>query len=765
MRAARDLLLSLLTAATVLLAVGSWSRIATGMSHAMLPITLTAAVVLGAGVAMRSVGAPRWAVAVVQLALAWCVVSIRLTYTPVPLPYAPRMRLENAFVASGDAILHAAPPAPVAGGVLAIVLCGAGLAFVLADVVARTLGRPAVAGLVLLAVLAVPISVAATQMHLTGAARAGVDPWLFALVALGWLAQLVLAEGDRLARWGQDVDTDDSGRGSVPAPASRSLLGSLAVGGTATALALVVPLAIPTAQVDFSGFGGGAGDGHVTVTNPLVDVRRNLQQGADIPLVTVTTPDPNPSYLRLAVLTRFTSTQWSAGDRSIPQDQTAHGSVPIAGLSSDVRGLQFRYRISVATTFESRWLPTPAPITEIEAGGDWRYDVQTDDFLAATRGLNTAGISYSATRLQARLTASELDKSEVGIGQLPASDTEVPDDLPKIVGQEAKQVTRDASTPFEEAVALQDWFRTTGDFTYSTSTDLGSGSTDLGTFLGTGEGSRTGYCQQFAAAMAAMARTLGIPARVAVGFLTPSKGPGETYVYSSHDMHAWPELYFEGVGWIRFEPTPTTGTDVPTYAHDPAGPTTSPTTAPSTDASTGPRVRSNAKPKPDAAEDDEQGTADRGDGDHHVIGWIVGVLILALLLALAALPREVRRRRRRTRLRGSAEDAWAEVRDTAIDLGIPWADGVSPRATRQPLGRYLGTHEGHVALDRLVDALERERYAASHEPLDPQVPAELIDGLERGAAPAAVRRAAWLPRSVLRSGPVTMTDRSLDRVG
>ena len=53
-----------------------------------------------------------------------------------------------------------------------------------------------------------------------------------------------------------------------------------------------------------------------------------------------------------------------------------------------------------------------------------------------------------------------------------------------------------------------------------------------------------------------MARTLGIPARVAVGFLEPDRQPDGSCVYSSHDMHAWPELYFEGAGWMRFEPTP-----------------------------------------------------------------------------------------------------------------------------------------------------------------------------------------------------------------
>ena len=61
---------------------------------------------------------------------------------------------------------------------------------------------------------------------------------------------------------------------------------------------------------------------------------------------------------------------------------------------------------------------------------------------------------------------------------------------------------------------------------------------------------------QFASTMAVMARTLGIPARVAVGFAPGEKLAKGGYLVGAHDAHAWPELYFQGVGWVRFEPTP-----------------------------------------------------------------------------------------------------------------------------------------------------------------------------------------------------------------
>ena len=77
---------------------------------------------------------------------------------------------------------------------------------------------------------------------------------------------------------------------------------------------------------------------------------------------------------------------------------------------------------------------------------------------------------------------------------------------------------------------------------------------------------RVGYCEQFAASMAIMARVIGIPSRVAVGFLEPDKATNGSWEFSAHDLHAWPELYFPGSGWVRFEPTPQDrATEVPGY--------------------------------------------------------------------------------------------------------------------------------------------------------------------------------------------------------
>ena len=84
---------------------------------------------------------------------------------------------------------------------------------------------------------------------------------------------------------------------------------------------------------------------------------------------------------------------------------------------------------------------------------------------------------------------------------------------------------------------------------------------------------RKGYCEQFAGTFAAFARSLGLPARVAVGFTQGTLGPDGLYHVEGKHAHAWPEVYFSGIGWVPFEPTPTRGapgdeifTGVPTAA-------------------------------------------------------------------------------------------------------------------------------------------------------------------------------------------------------
>lgn len=119
-------------------------------------------------------------------------------------------------------------------------------------------------------------------------------------------------------------------------------------------------------------------------------------------------------------------------------------------------------------------------------------------------------------------------------------------------------MTESAATPYDAALALQTWFRET--FEYQLDTPSGHGADALGEFLSR----RAGYSEQFAGAFAVMARTVGIPSRVAVGFTSGTVDEVGWYEVFGTDAHAWPELWFDGLGWVPFEPTP--GRSNPTAA-------------------------------------------------------------------------------------------------------------------------------------------------------------------------------------------------------
>jgi transglutaminase-like putative cysteine protease len=135
----------------------------------------------------------------------------------------------------------------------------------------------------------------------------------------------------------------------------------------------------------------------------------------------------------------------------------------------------------------------------------------------------------------------------------------------------ARAVAGDTHSPYAAVVALERWFRTTGGFIYSNHPPPTPGLPPLVGFV---LDTKTGYCQHFAGAMALMARLLGIPARVAVGFVRGQYEKGEWHV-TDHDAHAWVEVWFRGYGWLPFDPTPGRGRLAAAYsaassAFDPA---------------------------------------------------------------------------------------------------------------------------------------------------------------------------------------------------
>lgn len=145
--------------------------------------------------------------------------------------------------------------------------------------------------------------------------------------------------------------------------------------------------------------------------------------------------------------------------------------------------------------------------------------------------------------------------------ELRAATTEPPDpilvevaaDLPTVVGELAVDVTTGAASSYDSALTLQNWFRS--EFEYRAGAIDGHSADDLDEFLDV----REGDAEQFSAAFALMARTLGLPTRVAVGFTPGVLNQEGWYSVTDAQSHSWPEVWFDDIGWIPFEPTPGRG--------------------------------------------------------------------------------------------------------------------------------------------------------------------------------------------------------------
>ncbi|WP_239456488.1 transglutaminaseTgpA domain-containing protein [Nocardioides solisilvae] len=752
----QGLLVSAVAALTVWAVVGTWEALSVEADF-LRPLLLLGAACAATGALLRWLAAPALLVALAQVVVVGSLLLLVVTGSPLPTSSASAAFAEAVRDAVATANRYVAPVPAEAPSLSPLVLLAGAAALVLVDLVAVSLRLVGTSGLLLLALYSVPVTFVDDA----------VPWWSFAFVAVSFLTLLFLQQEDAVTRWGRGAT------GAQDDPRDRPLAGragplrssAVAIGAGTTLVAVALPALVPTLDLaiwDGPGSGGG-GDG-ISIQNPLVDMRRDLARGADVPLLEVTTRGERPTYVKLSVLTRFNGEEWSSGDRQVPADQLADGDMPpLLGVSSDLDRSESRYEFRATGGLDSQWLPTVEHVSRIEAPGDWRYDRATMDFIAGDDDATVAGLEWTMRGVQLAYDVAALDDASSGVSQVGSDMVRLPSDLPSVVRTLAQSVAGEEPSRFRKARALQEWFRT--EFSYSLAQVDAVGSSELEAFLD--EGGREGYCEQFAAAMALMARVHDIPSRVAVGFLEPTEvGPGR-WEFSSHDLHAWPELFFPGSGWVRFEPTP------PDRARQAPGWTTGqlPTVEEAEQPSV-PRASEEQVPR-ERREDVAPETAldaDEADGGVPWRGLLGSVALLTLVVGLALAPRLVRRRRRERREeRGDVESLWAELRDHCLDHGLPWPAGRSPRATADLVAGWFGTEHpeevddgaptlnpgADAALRRLARVLELSRYGRPGA-----VPARekswLRDlatcraAITAGAGPRRVRGATWWPASLFR---------------
>ena len=198
---------------------------------------------------------------------------------------------------------------------------------------------------------------------------------------------------------------------------------------------------------------------------------------------------------------------------------------------------------------EGQLLPSAADPRQVVSNAEIRFEPDTST-LVKTSPLRP-GDQYTVVSAAPDISPEML---RVASSQNPPDDVflGLPDNLPELVSERAAEVTAGATTDYDRLLALQNWFRT---FDYSVDVQSGHGSDEIENLLQT----RIGYCEQFAAAFVVMARTLGIPSRVAVGFTPGNLNADGSYSVTGAQSHAWPELWFDDIGWVAFEPTPGRG--------------------------------------------------------------------------------------------------------------------------------------------------------------------------------------------------------------
>jgi len=614
-----------------------------------------------------------------------------------------------------------APPIPDLSAVSMVTAAGIGVVAICVDILAARLRRPAVAGLPLLVLFSVPI---ASNLKTFGLPQMVI----FAVALAGYLALLSADGRERLRMWGRLVtfrhvqSPDEASSG----PDTRELAASgRRIGLAAICLAIVVPVVLPSvAAHDLFGThaGTGGGDGGTAGISPLLRVA-SLLEGKPQPVFSYTTTAASPPEQYFGVYALNYSARQNKwlligqnGDRPLKRSRLPLAPTGVT-TKTPLTTVTTRVRVSAKDTGEAV-LPLPYAPSRLTVGGS--------GWVEAPGSLEILSTQVPMPGLQYTVVSREADPKAAGIPDL-AVPAGIEAQYGSYRGPDASQLrtialqhTASAVTPLQQALALQKWFLS-GAFAYTLHPDLPSGDW-LKAFLTT---DRRGFCSQFAQAFAVLARELGIPSRIAIGYTGGTAGSGRTWNVTTADAHAWPELYFAGEGWLRFEPTPhgSRGQDTavpPSYAGGSSGGAaplpTSPITSPGPSGA-GAAGRRHVGTNRFQHQADDNGAPVAAAASGSDLGWAIGIpAAIFLLLAWPALIRLGTRRRRWSRAAGDADlahAAWRELTDNLADYGLPAAPGETPRAAARRLTSEAAglSQAARDAVVRMSRAEEHARYA------------------------------------------------------
>ncbi len=553
---------------------------------------------------------------------------------------------------------------------------------------------------------------------------------IYAVTLLAAALLVVFADGIRRVRQWGPVWSGSRRRGL-----RASTKGSRPVAMAVIACAVLVPWLLPGFRsdpiVDLSTDGtGGFG------VDPFISILAQLDEQAARDLFEVRAEDG--AYWRTLALDEFDGQTWTSSD----PDGSLRGQVlptpatlPLDDddIPADAPVLMQRFR--VLSDIDAPYVPVAYPAQELSAPiGEVTYDEFLQQILRED-GLNE-GLEYTVASRVIVPTPEELDEVTFLTPLQYGKYTLVPPSVDPRVEEIARRWTRNETSGYRKVLAIQRHF-VGGDFFYSTDVEPVADADALLAFLTV---TRTGFCQQFATAMATMVRELGYPARVAVGYRPGTQIEG-VYRVQTRDAHAWVEVYFPGYGWLQFEPTPTRGlhpsASPGTYLNPGSG--LPGEVGPGTqagnentlggnanDACDGPGqplqgqlCNTESRPTrgggelPPGVFDEPQGDPQEEDGYSVPYRRIVLVLLIALGVLLVATPvakwaLRSRALRRAREPRDRVLTAYRVFDGEAADLGMGRREGETLEEHRERLTRTVVLSNGH--LDRLTAAAGRAAY-------------------------------------------------------
>lgn len=468
------------------------------------------------------------------------------------------------------------------------------------------------------------------------------------------------------------------------------------------------------------------------MVEPLVDVRGRLGDRSDTVLFTVTAD--RPSYWKLTSLAEFDGSTWGIAADEL---DTAGGRL---GGGFDAGSSWMVTQTFTIENLRGNMAPAAYEASELRAASrSLYYALESGTLLVNGDELGTSD-SYTIVSAVSDPAAPLLDF----VTSLTPPSTkylEIPDNEEmNALGDLARDIVDGADSGYRAAIVLQNYFRTT--FEYSLDVPALGGERAHLDFIER----RAGYCEQFASTFAAMARAIGLPARVAIGF-TPGVDDGRgTFTVRSQHAHAWPEVWFDGLGWLMFEPTPGRGapdrgyTGVEPQQDDSPPIPTETTTAPTT---TTPNPSSTITPdtvSPTTTPGSTDVDASSSSSDSGPSGS--AMILVALVLMALAWPVVVRRIVSRVARRDTTPDVLVLWRRLLAEEGFTSGRDLTPAEIARRLNASaIDQSDDGVDTDiagRLARAVE-ELLFAERSP-SPEDFDELVERVEHRMASTRPRR-------------------------